>query len=110
MKKLLYEQVLSLDDLAIAADDAKSAEANKVVVKKKIDTTLRPKPDPKVKKDAWGRPEGAEWYGYDPEKKKYVTGPKVKKDAWGRPEGDEWYGYDPESNSNTDCCFSTTTV
>jgi hypothetical protein len=36
------------------------------------------KPKPVVKTDSWGRPEGDEWFGYDPQKKRYTEGPKFQ--------------------------------
>lgn len=47
---------------------------------------------PKKKKDAWGRTEGDQWFGYDPNT-------KVERDEWGRPKGSKWYGFDPVANS-----------
>lgn len=47
---------------------------------------------PKKKKDAWGRSEGDQWFGYDPNT-------KVERDEWGRPKGSKWYGFDPVANS-----------
>jgi len=67
--KIIFEQVVDWD--ALEQQVLAEPIAN--------DSKLKPDP-PKVKTDAWGRPEGDEWYGYDPKLKKYVTGPKVKKD------------------------------
>lgn len=41
--------------------------------------------------DAWGRPQGDAWYGFDPETKKFTV-----KDKWGRSPDSKWYNFDPE--------------
>jgi hypothetical protein len=76
--KIIFEQVVDWDAVEQEALSKPIANDSKLKPAPKP-KPLKPDP-PKVKKDAWGRPEGAEWYGYDPKKKKYVTGPKVEKD------------------------------
>jgi len=56
-------------------DTYKTGGVKKPVVKKYQDGGSKGKTT--VKKDAWGRPEGSKWYGFDPNKKKFVTGPKT---------------------------------
>jgi len=76
--KIIFEQVVDWDALE------QQVLAEPIANDSKLKPAPKPKPlkpdPPKVKTDAWGRPEGDEWYGYDPKLKKYVTGPKVKKD------------------------------
>ena len=38
-------------------------------------TKIVPKP---IKRDSWGRPEGDQWFGYDPKQKRYTEGPKFQ--------------------------------
>jgi hypothetical protein len=56
-----------------------------------------PKPNPNagsnttpVKKDSWGRPEGSNWYGWDPDKGKYTEGENKGKNKLPVKKGVSW--------------------
>ena len=46
--------------------------------------------------DVWGRSPDNQWYGFDPDSKKFIF-----KDKWGRSPENKWYGFDPETKQWT---------
>ena len=67
--KTVNEQIVPIPD-----------DSNDLVIKQP-DTDIKPNPKPKTKKDKWGRPAGAKWYGFDPDAKKFTEGPNKGKTA-----------------------------
>ena len=107
-KKSLFESVYTFDVNNTITENWKWVEGDKTFsdsMSKKFDDAINQvsddvKPDPteeeKGGKDKWGRDPEDQWYGFDPEQKKFTI-----KDKWGRDPEDQWYGFDPETKKYT---------